>query len=236
MRLNALASRMLNNPLTAKIFRNTLPYVPNFYEIINEQCDVCAEIMDALVGFMETNEADMGLLVRDLEKRGDEIKMRNMVVLNQAFVTPMDREDIYRAIVSIDQIMNYAKTTVREMEILNLKSDRFSLEMTQLLRDGVNALKAGFHKLDSTPVLAEEDAEVVRKAERYVEKVYRKAIADLFQVDEQIRALDSSQPSAIFEEVVTMFKRRELYRHLSNAADRLAKAGDVLHDIVVQIA
>jgi hypothetical protein len=33
-----------------------------------------------------------------------------------------------------------------------------------------------------------------------------------------------------------MFKRREVYRHMSNAADRLEHAAGVLHDIVVQIA
>ncbi|MBF0460840.1 MAG: DUF47 family protein [Magnetococcales bacterium] len=236
MRFGAVVSRVLNNPLTFRIFRSSVPYVPNFYEIINEQCDVCAEAMDALVGFMETNEMERGLLVRELEKRGDEIKMRNMVVLNQAFATPMDREDIYRAIVAVDQIINYAKTTVREMEILALKPDSFALEMAQLLRDGVNALQIGFHKLNTTPALAVEDAEVVRKAERYVEKVYRKAIADLFQVDEEMRALDAREPGVILDEVVKMFKRRELYRHLSNSADQLARAGDVLYDIVVQIS
>ena len=48
----------------------------------------------------------------------DELKRRNMVVLNQAFATPMDREEIYRAIEGIDHVINYAKTTVREMELL----------------------------------------------------------------------------------------------------------------------
>ncbi len=32
------------------------------------------------------------------------------------------------------------------------------------------------------------------------------------------------------------FKRREVYRHMSNAADRLAHAGATLYDIVVKIA
>jgi len=32
-----------------------------------------------------------------------------------------------------------------------------------------------------------------------------------------------------------ILKRREVYRHLSNGADRLARAGQTLHDIVVKI-
>ena len=33
-----------------------------------------------------------------------------------------------------------------------------------------------------------------------------------------------------------IMKRREVYRHLSNGADRLAHAGQTLHDIIVKIA
>ena len=36
--------------------------------------------------------------------------------------------------------------------------------------------------------------------------------------------------------VIEIFKHREIYRHLSNASDRLARAGEVLHDIVVKIS
>jgi PiT family inorganic phosphate transporter len=36
------------------------------------------------------------------------------------------------------------------------------------------------------------------------------------------------------QEVVHMFRRREVYRHLSNAADRVALAGGHLHDSVVK--
>ena len=58
-----------------------------------------------------------------------------------------------------------------------------------------------------------------RTAERRVEKAYRRAIADLFQGDDYIN----------------MFKRREIYRHLSNAADRMANCANTLHDIVVKM-
>jgi hypothetical protein len=36
--------------------------------------------------------------------------------------------------------------------------------------------------------------------------------------------------------VVEMFKRREVYRHLSNGGDQLAWAADRLRDIIVKIS
>jgi uncharacterized protein Yka (UPF0111/DUF47 family) len=236
MRFGPVASKVLNNPLTSKVSGGSAPFVPNFYALLNEQCMLCVEVMGVLAQFMVSNDPEKGLLVRELEKRGDEIKMRNMVVLTQAFATPMDREDIYRAVISIDQIINYAKTTVREMEILQLVADPYSLEMTQLLSGGVEALQQGYQKLASDPSGVEDDAEVVRKAERNIEKAYRRAIAQLFQVEEGFRTPEGNAPGLVMDRVVEMFKRRELYRHLSNAGDRLVKAADVMHDIAVQLA
>jgi uncharacterized protein Yka (UPF0111/DUF47 family) len=56
-----------------------------------------------------------------------------------------------------------------------------------------------------------------------VEAVYREALADLFNDGE-----DNAH-------MVRMLKMREVYRHLSNAADRGDEAANVLADIVVKI-
>ena len=37
------------------------------------------------------------------------------------------------------------------------------------------------------------------------------------------------------EEYINMFKRREIYRHLSNAAERMAHSANTLHDIIVKM-
>ena len=38
------------------------------------------------------------------------------------------------------------------------------------------------------------------------------------------------------EFVIDRIKRREVYRHLSNAAERLARVGETLHDLSVKYA
>jgi uncharacterized protein Yka (UPF0111/DUF47 family) len=59
--------------------------------------------------------------------------------------------------------------------------------------------------------------------ENRVEHVYREAIADLFHRPQDV------------EHIVEMLKLREIYRHLSNAADRGDEAANVLSDIVVKM-
>jgi len=221
------------------LVNRVFPRMPDFYGLIEGQCELVVKAMDVFVEFMETGDPQTGLRVRALEKEGDELKAQHMDILNHAFATPMDREDIYRAIVTVDEILNYAKTTVREIEALEIRPDQHMAEMARLIRDGSIALRDGYAKLSTKPMEAEAYAVAARKAERNTEGVYRGALAELFNADEHIAALSRKTEGAEADAmlyVIEMFKRREVYRHLSNAADRLEHAGGVLRDIVVQIA
>lgn len=51
----------------------------------------------------------------------------------------------------------------------------------------------------------------------------------------ELGKMDGPTGPAALAQVVELFKRREIYRHLSNAGDRIAHAGDSLHDIVVKM-
>jgi len=244
------------NSVVSRLVDRVFPRMPKFYGLVNEQCDLAVEAMSEFVEFMSSGNWDNAARVRALEKQGDELKARNIDVLSKAFSTPMDRGDLYRAIVTVDHVINYAKTTVREMEVLEVQPDNYTLEMAQLLQQGTLALQRGFRKLSTDPASAEEDADAARKAERSTEKIYRRALADLLDADHYIKTKTSDKHSTdvasltglleplgqhseavavAFAYVVDTFKRREVYRHLSNAADRLAHAGEVLHDIVVKI-
>jgi len=55
-----------------------------------------------------------------------------------------------------------------------------------------------------------------------METVYREALADLFSGADSL------------EKIVQILKLREIYRHMSNAADRGDEAANVIGDIVVK--
>ena len=225
-----------NNPLS-KVVGRIFPKVPDFVGMIAEQSALAVDATAALVSFMESGSEEAALRVRELEHRGDTIKDRNVDELNQAFSTPMDREDLYRAMVSIDDILNYCKTTVREMEVLGVTPDAFTLEMAQHLMDGADALNQGYQTFSTAPAGAEGFAQAAKKAERNTEKTYRRALAELFDVEKSVAELenmDGHTGPAALKQVMDVFKKREVYRHMSNAADKLASAGGCLHDIVVK--
>lgn len=214
------------------------PTMPDFPALLNEQCDVLVETTGRLLEFMKNNSQEDGEAVRALEHRGDELKARNLSMLGQAFATCMDREDIRRATTTIDMVMNYCKTTIREMQILNVSPDDAMVEMVTVLHEGAMVLRDGYRHVQPGGTgqdIARTDYELVMKAERNIEKVYRRSIARLFTAEDELQALADKAPGAkakAVAKVIEMFKRREVYRHLSNAGDELARAGSILRDII----
>jgi uncharacterized protein Yka (UPF0111/DUF47 family) len=203
-----------------RLFDRMFPRTPDFFALLSEQCIQVGHTASLLVSFMETDDPEIGQQIRRDEHEADTIKVRNIHILNEAFSTPIDREDIYRSVTDLDEVVNYCKSTVNEMSALGVTPDPFLLEMACHLRDGVAALVNGYSRLATSPAAAADDADIARKAERKVEKTYRRALAQLFQG----------------EDYISMFKRREIYRHMSNAADRMAHCANTLHDIVVKMA
>lgn len=203
----------------SSFFDRVFPKSPDFFKLLTEQCQLVGHSVDDLVEFMKTGNEALGKKIKQDEHEADLIKMRNLHALNEAFSTPIDREDIYRAIADLDRIVTYCKTTVSEMDVLGVTPDTFIVEKSKLLQEGVSALVAGFGKLGSHPLTVAGDADTARKAQRQVERLYRVALAELFKGDDYIN----------------MFKRREIYRHLSNAAHNMAHCANTLHDIVVKI-
>ncbi len=202
-----------------KILDHVFPKAPDFFNLLGMQAGQVTHTVNLLVDFMGTNDHELAKQIKKDEHEADAIKIGNIHTLNEAFATPIDREDIYRAIMDLDEIVNFCKDMVNEMDVLGVGPDRYSYEMASSLREGVQALAAGFGMLGSTPAEAALAADTARKADRRVEKLYRKALAELFQGTDYLN----------------MFKRREIYQHLARAADRMAHCANILHDIVVKI-
>jgi uncharacterized protein Yka (UPF0111/DUF47 family) len=78
-------------------------------------------------------------------------------------------------------------------------------------------------RLENHPNVAGDHAQRAKALENRVEDIYRDALADLFKGANDL------------EHVVLILKLREIYRHLSNAADRGDEAANVIADIVVKI-
>jgi predicted phosphate transport protein (TIGR00153 family) len=199
------------------------PRQDKFLQRLIEQAEKTLHGMDALEAYMEGASRDHALAVRQAEKDADEIRRILIDDLNRTFVTPLDREDIFALSRAIDDVMDYAYSTVEEMRILEVAPNGYLRRMVSLLQDAATEIHLAMLRLEKNPGVASEHASRAKAMENRVERVYREAIADLFSEPEDVH------------DVMEKLKLREIYRHLSNCADRGDEAANVIHDIVVKI-
>jgi predicted phosphate transport protein (TIGR00153 family) len=193
-----------------------------FLELLLKQAEFTVEGMQTLLSYVKEPNEGLAQKVTHIEKEADEVRRILIDELNRTFVTPFDREDIFALSLTIDDVLDYADTTVEEMHMLDIVPTTFIERMVSLLTDAAREIYMGVLRLEDHPSVANDHAVRAKALENRVETVYREAIADLFQMPRDI------------DHVVEMLKLREIYRHLSNAADRGDQAANVIGDIVVK--
>jgi uncharacterized protein len=194
-----------------------------FIKMIQDQANLTLQGMDALKAYMGGQDPNAAANLTRSEKEADEARRILIDELNKTFITPFDREDIFNLSRTIDDVLDYAYSTVSEMEILKVEPTPFMQRMASLLRDAAFELSMAADRLGEHPGVSNDHAQRAKALENRVEEVYREALADLFSGVEDVH------------HVVKMLKLREVYRHLSNAADRGDEAANVIADIVVKI-
>ena len=106
-----------------------------FNKLIEEQASLSYEGLRLLVKYLETQDPDIAEQLALREKEADEVRRILIDELNRSFVTPFDREDIFTLSRSIDDVVDYADSTVSEMVTLNVKPTPYMLRMATLLKD-----------------------------------------------------------------------------------------------------
>lgn len=195
-----------------------------FYALLREQAEKTLEGMEALLEYVTEPTDERAKAVKTLESAADEVRRILIDELNHTFITPFDREDIFALSRTIDDVLDYGETTVEEMTTLGVESNAYIRSMAGILRDAAKELYMAMVQLKDHPQVALDHAVRAKALENQAERIYRQAIADLFSGPEDLH------------HVVLMLKMREVYRHLSNAADRGDEAANILSDIVVKMS
>ncbi len=193
-----------------------------FLELLIKQAEFTVQGLDALRRYLREPDAKLVEELNRAEKEGDEVRRILVDELNNTFVTPFDREDIFALSLNIDDILDYANTTMDEIKLFEVEGNAYIERIVSLLADAAMEIYRAAQQLQDHPKVASDHAVRAKALENRVEHVYREALADLFKTPKDIDGM------------MHILKLREIYRHLSNAADQGDEAANVIGDIVVK--
>lgn len=198
-----------------KIFGNKREV--DFYELLLRQSEKTLMGCRALVKYLD-HASDHDEMLR-LEQEADDIRRILIDELNQTFLTPMDREDIFSLSRAIDDVIDHAYNTVKEMEVFEVSANEFLFRMAELLVKGAEELTNAIKHLKKNPNVAIEYVVRAKRVENDMNDAFLAALNQLFSGNN----------------FRLMLIYREIYRHFNRSADRVDEAANIISDIVVKI-
>jgi uncharacterized protein len=197
------------------------PEKREFFDLFTQAARNAREIARVLVELLEDWPASRERLqeVRALEHEGDRLTREVIDLLNRTFVTPFDRDDMYRLAAALDDICDFVDEAadnidayeVRDVPTKALQQAEVIHRAAARLCEAVELLE-GFR--DSRRQLVQ-----LRELEDEGDRLEREAVAELFRAE--------SDP-------LMVIRWKDIHAQLEEAVDACENAVDVLEAILVK--
>ncbi|MGE5672551.1 MAG: DUF47 domain-containing protein [Mycobacterium leprae] len=160
-------------------------------------------------------------LIKQLETRGDQYVQGLTNLLNQAFMTPLDREDILSLAQQLDDVLDGIEKAAARMDIYRIReADEHIRTFATILQQQAREIDTAVGKLkerDFTTVRASNNR--IRKLEEAADVELRRCLTELFD-----------QPA----DPIRLTKLKEIYDTLEDATDKAKAVADTLESVVVK--
>jgi len=157
--------------------------------------------------------------LRDVEHNSDEITHTVMRQLNSTFVTPFDREDIYRLANRLDDVMDFMEAAADLVVLYELgELPPENLRVVEVLQKAAKMTAEAMPRLKDMKDLEEYWIEVNR-LENEADQIYRRTVARLFNGE---------------YDALTALKLKDVADELEAAADALEDVADAVETITVK--
>lgn len=158
------------------------PVETSFYELFAEMANHLVEGANLLAQMLDstTDKVALSERMREAEHQADETTHKIVKRANSTFITPFDREDIYRLASSLDDVMDFMEETVDLVglyELGDLPAD-FAPQV-EVLQRATQLTAEAMPRLRTMKDLDEYWIEINR-LENQGDRTYRRIVANLF--------------------------------------------------------
>jgi len=194
-------------------------FIDAFLEMANNLTDGAKLLLEILTNMQDVDSRVQKL--KDIEHKGDGMTHNVITHLNQTFITPFDREDIYRLASSIDDVLDFVYAAGERLVLYKIKGIYSAatelaavvVRQSEQLCVAVSALE----KHDRALQICVE----INRLENEADRIANNAVAHLFDTE---------------KDPINLIKLKELYEVLETASDKAEDAANVIESVVVKSA
>ncbi len=158
--------------------------------------------------------------IKEVEHRCDSLTHNIIQRLNQTFVTPLDREDIFALARSLDDVMDAIDSAALRIRLYKLDSVRFGArELAKIITSSAEQVRAAMQTLEQKKAVVVDHAIEINRLENEADRRHQEAVSRLF--DEE-------------PDPIVVMKWKEALDFLEEATDRCEDVANVLEGVVVK--
>jgi predicted phosphate transport protein (TIGR00153 family) len=197
------------------------PQKREFFDLFSQAsanaCDIAQLLVEVLADWPESR----GRLrdIRELEHEGDRLTHSVINLLNRTFVTPLDRDDMYRLASAIDDICDHVEEAADNIDLYEVRNvpDKAKQQADVIVR-AATRLHEAVERLEGFKD-SQRQLVALRELEDEGDRLSREAVADLFRSG---------------QDPLTIIRWKDIHEQLEEAVDACENAADVLEAILVK--
>ena len=201
---------------------NLVPQKREFFALYNRAAANIVAISALLVALLDAfPERSEEILrdIKDLEHEGDRLTHEVVDQLNRTFVTPFDRDDMYRLAGALDDVCDHVDSAAGKIVGFHVGEIREpALRQAQVIHRAAGKLHEAVRQLEGFKDSRRQLIEL-RELEDEGDRVAHEAISGLFA--------DGAEP-------LYVIRWKDIHERLEEAVDACENAADVLEAIVVK--
>ncbi len=204
----------------ARLSQVFVPKDREFFDLFEEAAANvvrAADLLDRMVRSFPEGEYARDILI--CEQDGDRITHDIINRLNQTFVTPIDREDIYALASALDDIVDYTEEVADYLGLYKIEAPMDqSLQLSRVLRDCCRKLVEAMARLRGFKDMSHYIIEVHR-LENDGDRIVREAMAALFDTG---------------VDPMVVIRWKDIFERQEQAIDATEHAANILEGIVIK--
>jgi predicted phosphate transport protein (TIGR00153 family) len=198
------------------------PQRSEFFVLFSQAAENAVEItslLKELLGAFPEDGRELISQIKEHEHEGDRLTTQLVGLLNRTFVTPFDRDDIFRLATSIDDICDLVDEAALNVELYDVRRiPERAREQADVLHRASEQLAAGVQKLDGFRD-ATDELRRIRGFEDEGDRLVREAVAELFRSG---------------QDAISIIRWKDIHEQIEEALDASQTAADVLEAIIVK--
>ena len=201
-----------------------LPHDASFFGFFEQQGKKTVEGCRAFLAMVEeaNNLQSHAQRVKQIEHECDDITHAVVEQLHKTFITPIDRNDIYRLITKMDDIMDYVEAAADRLALYEIPT--MTKEVGELARCLVSSAEHVLGAVTSIRDLKRPNGILdhcieINRLENVADQLLRSALARLFREE---------------KDPIAVIKWKEIYETLESATDRCEDVANIIEGVVLE--